>query len=223
MTPNRGLRLRAIADPGAGPEGGAVVGRATAVLLTVGSGALVGLLLPVLLPLPPLVELPLVVELLPPPVVVLLPLLLLLLLLPLLLWFTAEDESALDPETVWLPLPLPWFWLLPAETDAEADGWIDDEGEGLLEAETDDMVTEALAGEIRSARSGKRGRGRVGGKKTVRKRRYASSCCGCKANNPVEDAASTQAALRPVPGTAAAVPGWAAAGWPGWYCRAGTR
>lgn len=121
-----------MAEPGAGPEGGAVVGRGTAVLLTFGSGASVGLVLPVSLPLPPLVELPLVVELplLPPDTV----------LLPLFVWFTAEEESALEPETVWLPPP--WFWLLPAETDAEAEGWMEDGGEGLLETETEDIVTE---------------------------------------------------------------------------------
>lgn len=127
--------MRAMAEPGAGPEGGAVVGKGTAVLLTLGSGASVGLALPVSLPLllpPPPVELPLTVELPPPPETVLLPL-----LLPLPAWFTAEEVSALEPDTVWFPPP--WFWLLPADTDADAEGWTDD-GEGLVETETDDMV-----------------------------------------------------------------------------------
>lgn len=124
-----------MAEPGAGPDGGAVVGRGTAVLLTFGSGASVGLALPVSLLLPPpLVELPLAVELPPPPDTVLL-----LLLLSLPVRFTAEEESALEPETVWLPPP--WLWLLPAEMDAEAEGWTEDAGEELVETETDDMVT----------------------------------------------------------------------------------
>lgn len=103
------------------------MGRGTAVLLMTGSGAEVGLLSVPFVELPPPAELP------PLETV----------LLPLLVWLTADDESAFDPDTVWLP-PL-WLWLLLAEadTDAEAEGCADSEGEAPPDAETEDIVMRA--------------------------------------------------------------------------------
>lgn len=187
-----------MAEPGAGPEGGAVVGRGTAVLLTFGSGASVGLALPVSLPLlPPLVELPPSVELPPPPDTVLLPL-----PLPLLVWFTAEEESALDSETVWLPPP--WFWLLPADTDAEAEGWTDAEGEGLLETETDDMVTGTVKRKVAGDKSPKEELSPRERKRERGDTRVAG--CDCwKAKKPVADACNAE--------TSAGTGGCLVAGW----------